>query len=139
MKKKLSEMDESDYHYLFGGHVDGGSFVFPYFNGYHDNGWRTTNSFKSHILEANKERLFERFDITEKEYSEIPNPNITISYNAVFPDGTKLKDVQRNIIIRKITKVYGLSNNHFRKGKHNFADFIFAKGIVITPNIQKKY
>jgi len=136
-KKKLSEMSERDAWEIFRIHADDGYFKFPFYHATQDNGWRTTNSFQCHILEANKEKLFELFDIDEEFYSKIENPMIVVSRDATLSDGTFIKDASSDKLKQFLRKTYGYKNSELKRGKSNA--ILLEKGIVFTQHFKPKY
>lgn len=117
MKKKLHEMDCKDAEYIFHCHSDGGRFEHNYWSGYHENGWgNITQKFKCHILEADKPRLFKRFDITEEEYATIPMPQKIYAWTVIFAEGDELHIVPLHKIRQEFKKRLGYTKSQL-KGK----------------------
>lgn len=137
MKKQLSEMNDSDAWELFRIHSDYGSFKFPFYKAHHDNGFSTTNSFSKHILEANKEKLFELFDITEEFYLNIENPLIVVSRDATLNDGTFIKNATSDRLKMFLKNKYGYKNSELKRGKSNL--ILEQMGISFTYNKKPKY
>jgi len=137
VKKKLSEMDDSDAWELFRIHSDYGGFEFPFYKAHHDNGWRTTNSFQVHILEANKEKLFELFDIDDEFYSKIENPMVIVSRDATLSDGTFIKDATSHKLKMLLKNKYGYKNPDLKRGKSNA--ILKEMGITFNQHLKPKY
>lgn len=136
-KKKLSEMSERDAFELFGIHADDGYFQFPFYRANHDNGWQVTNSFSKHILEANKEKLFELFDIDEEFYSKIENPIIPVSRDAILSDGTFIENATSDKLKMILRKNYGYKNSELKRGKSNV--ILQEMGIEFKHHFKPKY
>lgn len=137
MKKRLSEMTDNDAFILFGIHSDFGSYSHPFYNANHDNGWQTTNSFSKHILEADKKKLFELFDIDEEFYSSIKNPEIVVSRDATLSDGTFIKDATSLKLKQFLKSKYGYRNFELKRGRSN--KILEEKGIQFTYFKEPKY
>lgn len=137
MKKNLEQMSDSDAFELFGIHSDFGHFNFPFYHANHDNGWSTTRSFSCHILEANKEKLFEIFDIDEDFYSKIENPMVLDYRDATLADGTVIKNASSDKLKQVLRKNYGYKNSELKRGKSNI--ILAEKGIVFTNHYKPKY
>jgi len=137
MKKKLSEMTDHDAWLLFKIHSDFGNFNFPFYNANHDNGWSVTNSFSKHILEADKEKLFELFDIDEEFYSKIENPLIVVSRDATLTDGTWVENATSDKLKMILRKKYGYKNSELKRGKSNL--ILQEMGITFKQHFKNKY
>jgi len=136
-KKKLSDMSDSDAEYIFSIHSDGGYFQDDVYYGTHENGWGTiTNSFKCHILEAYKGKLFKLFDITEEEYNKIEMPQKIVAWNVDFPDGEKLRKVQTWKIKKRLKELHGYTKRQLRGTLATKCDEL---GIILTPIKEDKF
>lgn len=91
-------MTLKDAEYIFEVHADDGYYKHPYFHGYHENAvGNITQSYKSHIREANRAKVEELFDV---DWDNLPNPMVETAY--IF-EGVEYP-VKQHYKIKKIIK-----------------------------------